>query len=61
MTALLRKFFFKIAMPILGILLEEAMALIIEALKNETLNEKSKVQYVVDGMKVKVDEMKDAI
>lgn len=61
MTALLRKFFFKIAMPILGILLEEAMALIIEALKNDTLNEKSKVQYVVDGMKVKVDEMKDAI
>ena len=61
MTALLRKFFFKIAMPILGILLEEAMALIIEALKNETLNEKSKVQYVVDGMKIKVNEIKDTI
>ena len=58
---MLRKLFVKIALPVLGTILEEAMILIIEAMKDDSLTEKNKVRYVVDGLEVRMKDVKDKL
>lgn len=57
MKKFLERLFIKIVMPLLAVLLEEAVKLVFEAVGDETLSNRDKVRYVLGGVSEKIEEM----
>ncbi len=47
----------KIVLPLVGLLLEEGIKLILEAISDDSMNQKDRVYYVMDGVTNKMDEI----
>ena len=61
MKSLIEKFLIKLVLPVIGLLFEEAMKLVLEAISDESLDKKDKVNYVVNGVTDKIDTIKNVI
>ncbi|MDX9703868.1 MAG: hypothetical protein RBU23_12625 [Candidatus Auribacterota bacterium] len=54
MKNVIGKFLIKLVLPIIGLLFEEAMKLILEAVGDDSMDSKQKVRYVVQGVTDKI-------
>ncbi len=61
MKSLIEKFLIKLVLPVIGMLFEEAMKLILEAISDDSLDKKNKVDYVVQGVTDKIDTINNVI
>ena len=51
----------KIVFPLVGALLEEGIKLILEAVNDNSMNQKDRVYYVIDGVANKMDEIQNKL
>jgi len=58
MKSFLEKILGRIVLPLVGVLVEEAVKLILESLDNNKLSHKDRVYYVVEGLSSKITELK---
>ncbi|RJP57898.1 MAG: hypothetical protein C4541_09160 [Candidatus Auribacter fodinae] len=57
MQKILEKILGRIVLPLVGVLVEEAVKLILESLSDEKLSHKDRVYYVVEGLTSKITDL----